>query len=205
MTLTDWLSQPWFWIVDFYNWVFRKGPGPATCWVESKEGTTVDMVPGWIINPKTAVVESGQQRAAKIRYTWINGIDHEYIQDLDTFVGMKNGLPIFVHNLGALYAAGVTQEFISSDWYAKFNDTKIIAEAIDAYEEYSRGNKIPWLKYAIWVAIFLIIVFLWKNGTIPNLLQGLGINTDTANATAPAAPAAQAGPAPDPLFITPAN
>lgn len=220
--MIDIILWPWHQLQAVWYWLFPERFPGTPCYVLAHLGNNIEFREGGITDPHSFIFDNKKGRpeiqkldgpgadgpslinGSRITYRWTDGELQSFLADLNAPVAMRNGLPVFPHNVGSLYQAGASETFISSQLFVKLMDTNIIEDGLDALKKYEKAGNIPWVKYAIWAAVILLVIFLWKNGTIPGLLHSVGIGPSanvTTNVTAPAAPAIPSPTAP--LNITP--
>lgn len=221
--MIDFILWPWHQLQAVWYWLFPERFPGTPCYVLAHFGNTIEFRDAGITDPHSFIIKDSNTgkmliekregpgadgasliNGSRITYRWIDGELHSFLADLNNPVSHRNGLPVFPHNVGSLYQAGASETFISSQLFVKLMDTNIIEEGLDALKKYEKAGNIPWVKYAVWAAVILLVIFLWKNGTIPGLLHSLGVGASanvTGNITAPAAPAIPSPTAP--LNITP--
>jgi len=176
------MNLPWYVIFTWPHLLWRaifpvKLPG-TPCLVLAKQGMKVQLLPGRVTEPQFAVVGAVPQVRAgcNVTYVWSDGVEHTFLADANEFVGICRGLSVYPHNVGSLYAANVDSVFIDSDFYNKILKGDLGKHILTYIENYVQGQAIPWLKYAIWAAIAIGILVLWKTGIIAQVWPEINPN-----------------------------
>jgi hypothetical protein len=158
----------------WYN-IFPKKEG-SPCWVIAQNGTIIKTLPGRLCSSQGIVLKDTTALDAPvlIRYTWIDKQKHSYIEDRNQGLrGFDDGLPVYCHQVGSLYGPGCSQSFIDSDYFNQILDCRVGPALIEWLEEYIDEQKIPWLKYALWAAIAILIIYLWRSGYLSTILHDI--------------------------------
>lgn len=180
------------WIQAAWHLIFPEALPGIACKTLARVGLECRLLPARLETPLHAVIEiegvKHYQNAGKVSYTWIDGTKHSYVADLDNPLGKdEDGHSIYPHNVGSVYAANVSPEFISSQFFNELLELKVARDFGDYLEDLREKTNIPWMKYLLWAGIVIGVIFLWKSGILTQLY----------NEVVPdAAPPAQTQPAP---------
>jgi len=187
------MKLPWYVIFTWPGLLWRaifpqQLPG-SPCLVLAKHGLEVALLPGRLTEPQFAIVGvlAHVHAAANVTYDWIDRTEHTFIVDANEIIGTTRGLSVYPHNVGSLYAANVSNSFIDSDFYNKILKADLGKHVLHYIEDYVQAENMPWLKYAIWAAVAVGVLVLWKTGVLAQVWSEINPNAvPLAPAAAPA-------------------
>lgn len=131
------------------------------CWVFVRQVNIVDFLKGHIGHAKDSIL--------RIDYTWIDGSKQSFLCRENDVLGLKEGVPVFQHNFSKLFNA-VEDGPISSEEYQKITNNNLIGQGLSYLENYEKGGSLPWKKILIIGGIVILVIVLWQNGVLTELL-----------------------------------
>lgn len=137
------------------------------CIVIARCGSDIELLPGIITDPtESQNKELTIFHAGNITYEWTDKTKHTFLTDLDKPAGFRSGIAVYTHTVGSLYSSNVTKEFVDSDFYNKILESRDVRYAMEYLREYHDAQNIPWIKYAIWAGVAILIILAWKSGLL---------------------------------------
>lgn len=185
------------WIQAAWKFFFPDRLPGIPCKVLARMGIQCRLLPARIETPLHAVVETAGtqkiQNAAKVSFEWIDGSKHSFMADLDNPLGQDaDGLSIYPQNVGSVYAANVSKDFIDSQWFNEALELNVAKDYFKHLEDLRNSKSVPWMKYALWAGIAILAIFLWKSGILEQVYNDIVPQQPPAQ-TVPAQPQ-QPGP-----------